>query len=68
MFERFYTSRPRGAAFGSNSGLGLSIVRQIVEAHGGVVKACNRAGPDGAVLGARFEVALPAAPTTGRRS
>ena len=65
VFERFYTSRPKGAAFGSNSGLGLSIVRQIVEAHGGRVWAENRVGADGAVEGARFVVALPAAP--GRR-
>jgi len=64
VFERFYTSRPRGAAFGSNSGLGLSIVRQIVEAHGGTVTATNRTDASGAVQGARFEVALPAA---GRR-
>ena len=66
VFERFYTSRPRGTAFGTNSGLGLSIVRQIVEAHGGKVWAENRKSPDGAVAGARFEVALPAAPV-GRR-
>ena len=59
VFERFYTSRPKGTAFGSNSGLGLSIVRQIVEAHGGTVRAENRTGPDGAIQGARFEVALP---------
>ncbi|WP_298158153.1 stimulus-sensing domain-containing protein [Brevundimonas sp.] len=65
VFERFYTSRPRGAAFGSNSGLGLSIVRQIVEAHGGRVTATNRLDASGAVEGARFEVALPAA---GRRA
>jgi two-component system sensor histidine kinase ChvG len=64
VFERFYTSRPRGTAFGSNSGLGLSIVRQIVEAHGGRVVASNRAGPDGTSQGAIFEVTLPAA---GRR-
>lgn len=64
VFERFYTSRPKGTAFGSNSGLGLSIVRQIVEAHGGRVWAENRLGPDGTVQGARFTVALPAA---GRR-
>lgn len=64
VFERFYTSRPRGAAFGTNSGLGLSIVRQIVEAHNGRVWAENRAGEDGTIQGARFEVALPAA---GRR-
>ena len=67
VFERFYTSRPRGAVFGANSGLGLSIVRQIVEAHGGRVRAENRAGPSGEVAGARFEVALPAAPAGGRR-
>ncbi|CAN5266883.1 ATP-binding protein [soil metagenome] len=59
VFERFYTSRPKGAAFGSNSGLGLSIVRQIVEAHGGRVHAENRLGSDGAVVGARFQVDLP---------
>lgn len=62
VFERFYTSRPKGTAFGANSGLGLSIVRQIVEAHGGRVAAANRTAPDGAVIGARFEVALPAPP------
>ena len=65
VFERFYTSRPRGAVFGSNSGLGLSIVRQIVEAHGGRVTAANRLDASGAVAGARFEVALPA---VGRRA
>ncbi len=69
VFERFYTARPRGTAFGANSGLGLSIVRQIVEAHGGRVTAANRPGPDaGEVIGARFEVALPAASTSGRRA
>jgi two-component system sensor histidine kinase ChvG len=41
IFERFYTDRP-GQGFGQNSGLGLSISRQIVEAHGGRVWACNR--------------------------
>jgi len=61
VFERFYTSRPRGTAFGNNSGLGLSIVRQIVEAHNGRVVASNRMGEDGGVIGARFEVSLPAA-------
>ena len=66
VFQRFYTSRPRGTAFGANSGLGLSIARQIIEAHGGAIRAANRTGPDGAVQGARFEVALPLAPA-GRR-
>jgi two-component system sensor histidine kinase ChvG len=60
IFERFYTSRPKGAAFGGNSGLGLSIARQIIIAHGGTVWAENRPEPaDGAVAGARFTVALP---------
>ena len=68
VFERFYTARPRGTAFGSNSGLGLSIVRQIVEAHGGRVQAGNRPGEAGEVAGARFEVALPAAAVAGRRA
>ena len=43
IFERFYTDRP-SQGFGQNSGLGLSISRQIVEAHGGRIWACNRPG------------------------
>lgn len=65
VFERFYTSRPRGTVFGANSGLGLSIVRQIVEAHGGTVRAENRPGSDGPA-GARFAVALPASSSVRR--
>jgi two-component system sensor histidine kinase ChvG len=61
VFERFYTSRPKGAAFGGNSGLGLSIARQIVEAHGGRIYAENRANAAGEVTGGRFVVAIPAA-------
>lgn len=67
VFERFYTSRPKGAAFGGNSGLGLSIVRQIVEAHGGRVWARNVQGEHGGIIGARFEVALPAVIPASRR-
>ena len=63
IFERFYTDRPE-QGFGQNSGLGLSISKQIVEAHGGRIWAENRtaAGSDGEprVLGARFIVRLPA--------
>lgn len=66
IFERFYTDRPH-QGFGQNSGLGLSISKQIIEAHGGTIRADNRLGVpthDGAVplvLGARFTVRLPAA-------
>jgi two-component system sensor histidine kinase ChvG len=64
IFERFYTDRPH-QGFGQNSGLGLSISKQIVDAHGGRIWAENRVGPadeDGAatVAGARFVVRLPA--------
>jgi len=59
VFERFYTSRPRGAVFGGNSGLGLSIARQIVEAHSGHIWAENRVDEEGQILGARFSVSLP---------
>ncbi len=64
IFERFYTDRPH-QGFGQNSGLGLSISKQIVEAHGGSIWVENRTaakGADGApkVLGARFVVRLPA--------
>ena len=46
IFERFYTDRPN-QGFGQNSGLGLSISRQIVEAHGGHIWAENRTLPKG---------------------
>ena len=59
IFERFYSERPAGEAFGQHSGLGLSISRQIVEAVGGDLRAENIASPDGAVLGARFTITLP---------
>ncbi|MFC3071317.1 stimulus-sensing domain-containing protein [Phenylobacterium soli] len=61
VFERFYTSRPKGAAFGGNSGLGLSIARQIAQAHGGALRAANRMNPDGTVGGASFILTLPEA-------
>jgi two-component system sensor histidine kinase ChvG len=64
IFERFYTDRPH-QGFGQNSGLGLSISKQIVEAHDGRIWVENRtavAGPGEPphVLGARFVVRLPA--------
>lgn len=61
IFERFYTDRPASEAFGQNSGLGLSISRQIIEAHGGHLTAENIAGSKpGELAGARFVVTLPA--------
>jgi two-component system, OmpR family, sensor histidine kinase ChvG len=64
VFERFYTDRPV-ESFGRNSGLGLAISRQVVEAHKGTIKAENRLGKPGSdgersVLGARFVVRIPA--------
>lgn len=62
IFERFYTDRPASEAFGQNSGLGLSISRQIIEAHGGTLTAENITDPDKPDIfkGARFIVDLPA--------
>jgi two-component system sensor histidine kinase ChvG len=64
IFDRFYTDRPH-QNFGQNSGLGLSISRQIIEAHGGRIRAENPVSiADGSgeprVLGARFVIRLPA--------
>jgi two-component system sensor histidine kinase ChvG len=59
IFERFYTDRPEGEDFGQNSGLGLSISRQIAEAHGGSLKAENMTNASGKVVGARFTLSLP---------
>jgi two-component system sensor histidine kinase ChvG len=62
VFERFYTQRPKGAAFGGNSGLGLSIARQIVTAHNGRIYAENIDGLGrGERGGARLVVELPLA-------
>jgi two-component system, OmpR family, sensor histidine kinase ChvG len=66
VFERFYTDRPE-QSFGNNSGLGLAISRQIVEAHKGRIWAENRYGRADAtgekpILGARFMVRIPALP------
>ena len=65
IFERFYSARPDGEAFGNHSGLGLSISRQIIEAHGGTIRAENRYDGDHQVIGARFVVELALARDRG---
>jgi len=62
IFDRFYSERPAGEKFGTHSGLGLSISRQIVDAHRGRIWAENRTGATGEITGARFLIRLPAAP------
>ena len=58
VFDRFFTFRPAGGPRGEpHDGLGLAIVRAIVEGYGGSVAASNREGG-----GARFEVRLPLLP------
>jgi two-component system sensor histidine kinase ChvG len=65
IFERFYTDRPEAEGFGQNSGLGLSISRQIAEAHGGSLRAENIIDAETEeVVGARFTLALPADPAS----
>lgn len=57
IFQRFYTDRPEGESFGNHSGLGLSISKQIVDAHKGTIKAQNRTDRSGAL----FTIVLPRA-------
>ena len=60
IFDRFYTQRRESEKFGIHSGLGLSISRQIVEAHDGQLTAANRSAGDGTPEGAQCTVRLPA--------
>jgi two-component system, OmpR family, sensor histidine kinase ChvG len=62
IFDRFYSERPAGEKFGTHSGLGLSISKQIVEAHRGMIWAENRKDAAGSVVGARFCIRLPLRP------
>lgn len=59
IFDRFYSERPPEEKFGTHSGLGLSISKQIVEAHRGRIWAENRTDAAGTVRGARFSIRLP---------
>jgi len=54
IFKRFYSNRPE--KFGEHSGLGLNIVKSIVEMHGGSVRALNRSDIK---RGAQVELELP---------
>jgi two-component system sensor histidine kinase ChvG len=54
IFERFYSDRPQSdSTLGKNSGLGLSITRDIVDAYGGSIEAVNRVAPAGAASNTR---------------
>lgn len=61
IFDRFYSDRPKKEGIVHHSGLGLSIVRQIINAHNGIITAKNVEGSDKKVSGAIFEVILPKA-------
>lgn len=62
VFKRFYSERPSSEQFGSHSGLGLAISRQVIEAHEGTITVENILADDGGTRGARFSVTLPLAP------
>jgi two-component system sensor histidine kinase ChvG len=53
IFKRFYSNRPKN--FGEHSGLGLNIVKNIIELHKGRIRASNRTD----TKGAQIEVILP---------
>jgi two-component system, OmpR family, sensor histidine kinase ChvG len=68
IFDRFYSERPKGEDFGTHSGLGLAISKQIIEAHHGTIRAENRYDGENRLHGARFMVDLPADFGGGSRS
>ena len=59
IFERFYSERPPAEKFGLHSGLGLSICKQIIEAHNGKISVENRTDYQNDMTGARFVITLP---------
>ena len=59
IFSRFYSERPAGEKFGTHSGLGLSISKQIIDAHRGTIRADNRLTETGEIAGAIFTIRLP---------
>jgi two-component system, OmpR family, sensor histidine kinase ChvG len=61
IFDRFYSERPKGEAFGKHSGLGLSICKQVIDAHGGEIYAENRYDKSKNIIGAHFVVLIPLA-------
>ena len=67
IFERFYTDRSEQSGFGKNSGLGLSISKQIIESHNGSLSAENRVDENNHICGARFKITLPLIESKGKR-
>jgi len=59
IFQRFYSERPPAEKFGLHSGLGLSICKQIIEAHNGKISVKNRTDYQNNIRGARFIITLP---------
>lgn len=59
VFERFYSERPLSEKFGLHSGLGLSICKQIIEAHNGKISVKNRTNYQNVITGAQFIITLP---------
>ena len=56
IFERFYSDRPSDEKFGKHSGLGLSIVKQILEKHNAKIVADNIYDENQAIAGAKFTI------------
>ena len=52
IFKRFYSNRPE--KFGEHSGLGLNIVKNLIELHGGTINATNNTNKPGAKIEIKF--------------